>query len=273
MGIKAIIDKLEDVDEKYRDLYRERNGKFELTEVEGAKTQADVDRVQVALGKEREEHKKTKEKYSIFADLDPAEVQAKLDKFPELEAAAKGKLNDEEINKIVEGRLNTVKAPLEREINKLKAQNSDFEGKIRDFTAKERQRMIHDHVREAISKAQGFTPSAAEDALVFAERMFEVTEDGKVLTKDNVGVTPGIEATVWLSDMQQRKPHWFGPTVGGGANGSRSGNNSTDNPFSHNNWNMTAQADLIRTNPARAEQMAKLAGTSVGGLKPAAPPQ
>jgi hypothetical protein len=64
MAIKAIIDKLEDADEKHRDLYVEKNGKYEI-QVEGMKTQGDVDRLTSALEKERTDHKGVKKKFEI----------------------------------------------------------------------------------------------------------------------------------------------------------------------------------------------------------------
>lgn len=269
MAIKAIVDKLDDVPEQYRDLYTEKNGKFELTGVEGFKTQADIDRVQSGLVKERNEHKETKTRLSAWGDRKPDEVIAILDRVPELEAAAAGKIDENKINTMVETRISGKLAPVQRQVQTLTTQLGERDAIIVGFQQKERTRAIHDDVRGAISKTQGFQGSAAEDALMLAERVFEVNEEGKVVTKDGVGVTPGIDATVWLTEMQQKRPHWWGPTQGGGAGGSGGRpNGGGKNPWSHDGWNMTEQAKVYRENPQRAEQMATSAGTKLGGMRP-----
>ena len=102
-----------------------------------------------------------------------------------------------------------------------------------------------------------------------AERMFEITEEGQVITKDGVGVTPGVAPDVWLSEMQPKRGHWWPASTGGGAKGSK-GANFASNPWTKENWNMTEQGKILSTQGReKAEQMAKAAGTSLGGRKPA----
>lgn len=198
----------------------------------------------------------------------PEEVQTKLDKYPELEAAAAGKLDETKINSIVESRVNSRLAPIEREKTKLMTQVTELGATLEQYKTKESQRTIGDAVRAAATKLK-VTDSAVEDAIMYAERLFAVGEDGSVLTKDNSGVTPGISPEVWLTDMQAKRPHWWGPSQGGGASGSRSGGVGGTNPWTAENWNMTEQARILREDRSKAEQMAKNAGTSIGGTKPA----
>lgn len=272
MAIKAVVDKIDDIPEQYRDLYTEKNGKFELTGVEGIKTDADVTRLSTALNKERTDHKATKQTYAVLGDRKPDEILAILDRVPELEAAAAGRVDEAKINQMVETRVGSKLAPVQREVGALKTQLAERDQVIVGYQQKERTRSIHDGVRDAIGKTKGFQGSAGEDALMLAERMFEVSEDGKVVTKDGVGVTPGVDAVVWLTEMQQKRPHWWGPTEGGGSGGSNrnGGAGAGDNPWTSANWNMTKQGQIYRENSARAEQLAKSAGTVIGGAKPAA---
>lgn len=270
MAIKAIVDKIEDVEEPFRTLYTEKNGKFELTGVEGMKTQADIDRIQGGLLKERNEHKATKDKFAGLGDRKVEDVIAMLERFPELEAAAEGKLDEKKIGTIVEGRLAAKTGPLERQVKTLTTSLAEAKETIDAFVFEKQTRTIHDDVRAAIGKVQGFQASAMEDALMFSERMLELNTEGKVVTKDNVGVTPGVDAAVWLTEMQQRKPHWWGNSAGGGANGNtgNSGTSAGTNPWSADGWNMTEQAKAFRANPERAGQLAKAAGTTIGGKRP-----
>lgn len=270
MAIKAIVDKIEDVEEPFRTLYTEKNGKFELTGVEGMKTQADIDRLTSALEKERKDHKASKGLWAPLGERKPEDVLALLDRIPELELAAAGKIDDKKINEMVETRIGSKTGPLTRQIQTLTTQLGDAGKVIEGFQAKEKQRTIHDSIREAVGKATGFIGAALEDALMFGERMLDVNEDGKVVTKDSVGVTPGVDAFVWLTEMQNKKPHWWGATQGGGAGGNngKGGSSSGPNPWAHDTWNMTEQGKLFRQNPERAAALAKSAGTSIGGSKP-----
>ena len=84
--LKTIYDKQEDIPENFGELYTEKNGKFELTAVEGVKTQADIDRVNSALVKERNDHKMVKEKLQAFGDVDPATLPVLQEELTEAKA-------------------------------------------------------------------------------------------------------------------------------------------------------------------------------------------
>lgn len=251
----------------YRDLFTEQSGKFILTGVQGIKTQADVDRLQDSLRKEREDHKKTKSLLSGFEGLDADEIRAKLDRFAELEAAAGGKLDEAKINEMVEARLNSRTAPLQREITKLKETLGERETVVAELTTREKTRKIHDHIRQAASKAK-LRDSAIEDALLIGERVMDIDESGNVVTREGVGATPGINAEVWLTEQQNIRPHWWPDSVSPGAKGG-GGALSGKNPFSAEHWNMTEQGRLVTENRTKAEQMAASAGTTIGGPRPA----
>lgn len=267
MVLKAIVKDINDVDEKYRDLYTQKGDQYELTAIEGVRTQGDVDRLQTALKKERDDHKAVKDRLALLGDRKIEDVVATLDRLPELEAAAAGKIDDNKLNEIVETRIKSRVAPIERENSRLKTDLAERDTKIQGYEGKEKTRLIHDSVREAISKNTGFQPSAVEDALVFAERMLEINEDGRVVTRDGVGVTPGIDSTVWLTEMQSKKAHWWGPSMGGGSQGGKS-SHGVKNPWTHGDWNMTEQGRIYKESPDRAHQLAKSAGTTVGGTRP-----
>lgn len=268
MGIKAIVESLDEVDEKYHDLYTERDGKFELTEVVGMKTEADVTRLQQGLAKERNDHKQAKTKLAAFGDLNPDDVRAQLDRIPELEAAATGKLDDTVVNKMVETRLASKLAPLQRELDNTKKALGEKDELISTFQSRDKHRSIADEVSRA-GKKLAIQDTALEDAILLAERTFEVDEDGNVVTKADIrGVTPGVSAEVWMTDMQNKRPHWWGTSAGGGASGQRGSGGAVTNPWTAENWNMTEQGKILVANRTKAEQLAKSAGTTIGGGKP-----
>lgn len=272
MALKAVVEKLDDVQEEHRSLYIERGGKYELAVeiggVEGVKSFTDFSKLQGALVKERADHKAIKDKFANFGDKDPAEVLAQLDRIAELEAAAGGKLDEAKLGELVEGRLKGRIAPIERERDGYKAKLNELEGLVAQLKGKEVTRTIHDNVRDAVSKSQGFQSTALDDVLLLADRIFEIDEAGNVVTRDNVGTTPGVQASVWLTEMQTKRPHWWGPSVGGGSGGGRTTGGGV-NPWTNENWNMTEQGRIYTESPQRAEQLAKAAGTTIGGARPA----
>lgn len=274
MAIEAVVDNLDAVPAQFHELYSEQGGKFVLTGVNGVKPLDEFTRVHGGLTKERNDHKDTKAKLVAWANFGtPEEVQVKLDRIAELEAAAGGKLDDAAINKLVETRMGSKTAPLQRQIDQLQKDLGERDTLLGQFQAERTQRSIHDNLREALKKHEGFQASAFEDAAMLAERVFMVDEDGRVVTKDGVGVTPGVDAGVWLTEMQAKRPHWWGPSAGGGAGGSKgTGGTGGNNPFSAAGWNMTEQGALVRDNPQRAEMLARAAGTTVGGRRPPAKP-
>lgn len=279
MALKAIYDKQDDIPEAHRDLFTEKDGKWELTGIDGIKTSADTDRLQTSLQKEREAHKDTKAKLTAFGELDPDKTQALATENEELKAkleaaeaaAGDGKIDEAAIEKLVDAKVATVARPLEREIEKLKKTNTEQTDTITGHQLKDTNRTITDAVRSAAGDSKLVT-SAMEDALMLSERVFEVAEDGSVLTRDNVGVTPGIDPAVWFTEMQDKRPHWWPTSQGGGAGGGGGGGGPAgDNPFSFKGWNLTAQGAAVRTDPTKADRLAVSAGTTVGGRKPADP--
>lgn len=272
MALEAIHKAIDDIPEEYRPLYSERNGQFELTGIAGVKTQADVDRLTVAIDKERTDHKETKAKLTPWGEMDFEATQKSLDRIPELEAAAGDKgIDEEKMNELVEGRITTRLAPIERENATLKTQLGEATEVIGDFRNKETKRTIHDSVRAACIESK-VLDVAHEDALFLAERVFEIREDdGKVVTKDGVGVTPGILAQDWLTEMGTKRPHWWAPSEGGGAGGGGGGGipGGGKNPWAADNWNITNQSLYAKEHGTeKAMATAKAAGSSLGAIHP-----
>lgn len=268
--LKAIIDNLDGLPEQVHEHYVLKDGKYHL-ETEGFRTQADVDKLTNALAKERNDHKAVKDLYrpisSLGLELD--DIVAKLNKYPELELAAQGKIDDTKLEAIVNGRLKTATAPLERELGVLKTTLSERDTELNAFRMERRINTIHAEIRKAAEKSN-MLPSAIEDALMAGERSFDIDETGRVVTKEGVGVTPGVDAVVWLTEMQPKRAHWWPASVGAGAGGRQTGGSGGgSNPFSHEHWNVTEQSRIYRENSRRAEDLAKAAGTVVGGMRPA----
>lgn len=260
-ALEAVLDSIDELPEDLKSEYVQSGDKWVL-QVNGMKPQADFERVQNALNNERREHTALKTKIKDnFGEEKFEDIHAKLDRIPELEAAAEGNMDEAKIDQIVEGRLRTKIAPVERERDQLKTKVTELEGTVGELTANEKKRLIRDAVRDA-AKGAKVTDEALDDALMLGDAIFEVRDDdGKVVVKDNVGYTPGIEPSVLFTDLQAKKPHWFGQSGGGGANGNRGGGGGgVKNPWTAENWNITEQGRLMTADPSKADQLAKQAG-------------
>lgn len=265
-------DSADSIPEGFKGLYDEADGKFTLAGVNGMKTQKDINNVQEALRKEREDHKKAKDALTPWSSLgEVADVQAKLDRIAELEAAAEGKLDDEKINKLVEGRLTQKTAPLERQIKTLTDESDAVKAENATLKTQIETRDRNDAVR-AVATEMKVIATAIPDVEMVAGMYLERNEAGDFVTKaDASGVTPGVDVKQFLKEMQKVRPHWWPASQGGGAGGGIGENGGDSNPWAHDTWNVTAQGALIKSDRATAERLAKAAGTTIGGVKPAAP--
>ena len=75
--LKATYETKDDIPETvdFRDLFTEKNGKFELTGIAGIQTDGNVARLESALQKEKNDHKDTKAKLGVWGELDHDDVQ------------------------------------------------------------------------------------------------------------------------------------------------------------------------------------------------------
>lgn len=279
MALKTVLEKLDDVPTVFHEHYVEvkdpKTGKTEF--VLGLDGPIDplpaVKALKFENGGFRTRLKEMEAKYGkfeAFKDMDPQEILVKLDRIAELEAAAGGNIDEKKVEAIVEGRVKAKLGPIERASNALKTENESLKAEVAGFKSSNKMRAITDKVREAALKLK-LMPEAVDDAIMLAERVMDVDEEGNVTVKDKVGYTPGLDVAAWLSDMQSKRPHWWGPSAGGGSNGNRLlGTGFTGaNPWGADSWNLTAQGTILKSDPKRAEQLAIAAGTTIGGKRPA----
>lgn len=152
--LKAQIDTLDGVDEKYHGLYQEKDGKYHLTGVE----LPDVDGLKSALQSERENAKKLA--------ADKAELDKKL---------AADKMKQAESDKDIEA--------IKAQMAELHKQELDtYKSKAENLTAELNKIKIDNVALDAIAKERGI----AELLTPYVKQRTRLTEDGKVevLTAD-----------------------------------------------------------------------------------------
>jgi len=257
-----------DIPEAHKELYTETDGEWNLTEINGLKTPQDVSKVQEALRKERHDHgeaKKSLKDWTVLGKLE--DVHVMIDEHPVLKAAAEGTGDvEEKITKQVDARLAAVKAPLDRQIEKLTGENGDLVKVNTDLQGKIILGEKNDILAKAASAAK-VLPTAISDILIIAGSQMEFI-DGKLVTSEGGPVAAGLDPASYMAEMPALKPHWFLPTAGGGAGGGGPSGGFANNPFSDEHWNMTQQGTAFKADQSRAKKMAEAAGTTIGGKRP-----
>jgi len=281
-AIKSKYDALDEIPEKYRDLFEQKgesepgadDGKWVLVNIQGLVTEANVHKLEVANRKLREERDSLKKKSEAHGDKSPDDYLVLEDKVAELEAslATSGKPDEEKVNQLVEARIKSRLGPLERDLKKateaLTAEQlitGDLRGTIKKTT-------VHDAVRAAALKAK-VVPTALEDLLFLSERVFDVEEhegNRRIITRDGVGLTPGLSPDDWLTEIGPTRPHIFPPSQGAGSTGGGGGGGlNGDNPWTRANWNVTKQGELTtKHGEDKASVIAKQAGSYFGATSP-----
>lgn len=275
MKLKLSYNSQEDIPNGYEALYTEKDGKWVLTGIEGMKTQEDITRLSESLRKEREDHKKVKDVLAKLGgpDLDADALVEKLDEYEELklrvESGEGGKIDDKKVEELVEQRVQRRLAPVERERDRLKTRNTELETENGTLKGTITRGTVESELRRHATEGKVVT-SALDDILDIGANIFEVAEDGAVVTRQGLRNVPaGVTPDVWLSDMKEKRPHWWPASQGGGAGGGSKDGGTTSNPWTKDNWSIEAQAQLVRTDPGKADRMAKAAGVHVGAMSPA----
>lgn len=271
--LKATYDKAEDIPTEYKDLFQQKGEKWAI-DLDGNPTDANVARLEHAIKKERDENQKLREDAKLHPKT-PDEVQALIE---ELEAAkvqlesGGGKPDQEQINKLVEAQLRTKVGPLERKLAQVTKERDEEKGQTGKLTSQITMGKIELAIRAAAEKAK-VVPSAIPDVVMRGQMNFELIEvDGKtkVVTKDGLGITPGLEPDGYISEIAPVYPHYWPGNQGAGANGSGSSFGITEkNPWLKVNWNMTEQGQILKQyGPDKTGQLAKAAGSFVGATSP-----
>lgn len=265
LHVKINQEAFEALDEAVQAHYRKVGEEYVL-EAAGIITTDERDRLKSSLEMEKNDHKKTKNKLASFNGLDPEEVQAQLAETEELRLQVSkkdGEFDKEELERIVVSRVNTAKAPLQRELDQTKEQNTTLSTENGELKTSMSGKTIKDALNTAAAAAKVVT-TALPDISMYANYMEVNEHDGSVVTKEGIpGVQPGLTPDMFLTVMKETRPHWWEAAKGGGAGGSGSGGASGNNPWSKDHFNLTEQGRIVRENPEKASKLAAAVGVKL----------
>lgn len=267
MAIEEMYEKYEEIPEKYTHLFEQKDDKWlfktdvKSNEIQGAK------KLKELLNKEREAHKVTRDKLSDYNGISPEEFSEVMKKIDEISEPT----SDDSLVKKHLAQLNKVKnkgreAALERKLNVATSERDNLIKQLTEQQEQQRRQEVLNALKDQAIKSN-VIPSAVDDVVAIAGGMFE-SVDGSIIGKEMDGVAHGQDVQSWMSEMRNKRPHWWSDSVGAGATGSRGKSLSSGNPFSKDGWNLTEQAKIVSSDIGKAQEMAKQAGVEIGGLKP-----
>ena len=270
--LEITYDSIDTIPENFRSLYEEKDGKAVLTGINGIKTQADINNVQEALRKERADHAAVRDALKGWKGLgeDPTQVQSKLDRISELEAAAEGKIDENKLQQMVEARIGQKTAPLERQLRETTSTLETLQQENNTLKQSIESRDRNDSVRSVATEMKVVSSAIADVEMVAAAYLERDPTTGEFIVKaDAKGVTPGADVKTFMKEMQRLRPHWWPQSQGGGAGGGGGGLDNSDNPWSAKGWNLTKQGAIVKEHGmSRAEEMAKAVGSRIGATRP-----
>lgn len=279
MAVKSLLENLDEVPELLRPEYKETEiagvGKRFVLDIDG------VDQHPLVRGL-KSAHDKTKaDKDKYKAEYEAASVRVKdlPDDFtPEeylrlKQAEADGKGPD------VDKRLADLRTELEKkrliDLTNKDKDIGDRETRISFLTKTIEKRVVDDGLTSALIDV-----GVTKELLPAARALLK--ERGVVHFVEDEGRFDAIAKTDTLGDVDvptyikewakgdEGKAFVPKPTGGGAPGGGPGGRQTGDNPFSHANWNVTAQGRMVTERGIDyANRMAAAAGTIVGGPKPA----
>lgn len=268
--LKAIIDKLEDVEEALRGFYVQKGDKWEL-QVDGMKSPGDVQRVQAALDKEKKDHKTAKDelaqakaKLTAFGDVDPDALAEQQQELETLRAAAAGNVDQQKIaQQITDGvasKMKGIEAKHKRELEARDATIATLTGERDGIQTRFNTKVIEDGLRAEAIKL-GVVPAMVDDFVRLGASAFKL-EDDKPTTED------AMDIASWIGEQKKSRPYFWPAAQGANGRGGDGKGGTGKNPFSNEHWNLTEQGQIVRENAAEANRLAEAAGTKVGGGRP-----
>jgi len=260
-------------------LYAERDGAWVL-DVEGAVDKSKLDEFRttnVALLKERDELKQR------FEGIDPEEVRQLKDAHQkaeedrllksrtphpsplpnaerEAELERERQAERERIEKVIEGRVKSIKGDLEKQVNQLTTERDALNTRLAAVQI--------DQGVITVATKRGLRPTAMADITSRARTVFRLVNgvptafdsDGKSVRYGRDGLTP-MSIDEWVDGQVAEAPHLFEANSGSGSGGNSNGAGGAGrgfggkNPFKRDTWNLTEQMKIAKSDPQLAARL------------------
>lgn len=239
MGLAAVVEKLDGVEEALRPFYKENaDGKWVLD--------ADVDAHPAVRGLKSaytKDHEKVRElsgdlakykdidveRWNTLKDLTDEDLEAlKVARTRGSASSGNGHSNAVDIEAEINKRVGPMKSAHQREIEA----REELLRAARAETAKLADDMRRTKIETALMSActaEGVEPSAIEEIVEWGSKFFKINDDGEIVAVDRSGTdifgsdSKPMKPREWIVTRAQEKKHWFPLSAGGGASGGRYG--------------------------------------------------
>lgn len=229
-AVLASKEELDQIDEKFRELYTEKDGKFYL-DVDVIDDLPQVGGLKSALQKERDANKQLKKDLQStvdkYRDIDPEKAREAQRKLQELED--KSLLDSGKLEELVSKRTERMQADHQQQVKGFQDKLSEREKELTST----RQHLANLQIEAAITrvltsktgKDLGIIPQAIPDIVRRARDIFNLDDktgsviphraDGSVLYGKDPGTPMPMDE--WLSSLKPDCPHYFAPSGGAGS--------------------------------------------------------
>jgi len=223
------FDALETVPEGLKDYAKkdDASGKFVVDVVPGVKL-AEFRDNNIAISKQRDDLAAvvSKLKPHVGEDLDAfianlGEMSQTVQQLKDGKLKATGDIEAEVLR-----RVETMKTGYDNQIRELGTRAAQAEQTAAVADQKFKRSIVDRAVTQAVvNPDSGALPSALDDILTRAYRVFQVSDDGKLTAKDGEAIIYGADGVTpmtpneWMGKLREQAPHFFKGSNGGGASG------------------------------------------------------
>lgn len=228
MALKRFIDKLEDVAEALRALYRPSPaGGFELDADDADSVRKTVDEFRTNNRNLHRENEELKQLIGKFKGIDPEkakEAQAALDRIDQMEEGKlikEGKLDD-----VIGRRTAKLRSELEGQIKSAEKRAAEMEESFKKTQGRLHRMVIEDKVRATVTKVAQVRPEAIPDVLRRAREVWVMDEKENLVPKDPAtgeiiygakGNNTPLSLEEWTEGLVKDAPHFFEASGGSGS--------------------------------------------------------
>lgn len=278
--LKSVVESLEELLEPLRPFYAEtEDGKFVL-QAEGMVQKETLDGFRernLNVTREKEKFEADLARYRKLAE-EPDALEQELNELRGIKAKVDTKdlIDKNGFNEAVERRTTEMKSTLEGQVRALQ-QIVETVTRERDESIKKyRETVVDRAITDAALHAEVLSGAIPDVLRRARDAGWTVNEKGKVVQLSDGEIAFGsngadpLTPEEWVTGyLAKTASHFWKRPTGANALGSDGTSNGV-NYWSKQDWNRTEQARVFRENPAKAEQMARSAGTKVGAIHPPA---
>lgn len=267
--LKAILESLDDLEEDLRAHYAEKTGADGKTifvlQIDGFNSHPDVTALKGAHDRQKDANRTLRaENETLKARVEDLPEDFDGDAYEELKRLAEGKgpADPAELERTIADRVQKATQKAEKRATDAEAARDQAKERLRE---KERNEVL----ASALADAGVTDPVYLKAARAMLRDQLTVEEDEdtgeiSVLALDaelNIKIPAAEHIKTWAQSDEGKSFVGERGNAGGGADGSGKGNkDSGPNPWKRETLNLTAQARIMREDPARAERLMKAAG-------------